>query len=141
MFHWKLEEVEFPLCMSWHFAATKKLFRGLLCHVMITYPFSFQAYPSSMLESTFSPPYTSWFPACLPFWVAHIFLIFSLSFSLWIKPFSFLSMTTLLCYPCHKNYLTFISFIYSPTIHYVQLMLTDVGFLKANLQQAFPHRP
>ena len=34
---------------------------------------------------------------------SHIFLFFSLSFSLWIKPFSFLSMTTLICYPCHKK--------------------------------------
>ena len=81
----------------------------------------------------FSLPYTSWFPACLPFCVAHIFLIFSLSFSLWIKPFSFLSMTTLLCYPCHKNCLTLISFIYSHTIHYVQLVLIDVRFLKVHL--------
>ena len=133
MFHWNIEEVRYPLCVSWHFAAIKKPFRDQLRHVMITYHFSFQAYPSSMLESTFSLHYTSWFPACLPFWVAHIFLIFSLSFSLWIKPFIFLSMTTLLHYICHKNCLTIISFIYSPTIHYVQLVLTDVRFLKAHL--------
>ena len=115
------------------FAATKNPFRDQLRHVMITYPFSFQSYPSSMSESTFSLPYTSWLPACLLFWVAHIFLIFSSSFSLWIKPFNFLSMTTFLCYPYHENCLTMRSFIYSPTTHYVQLVLTDVGFLKAHL--------
>ena len=81
MFHWKLEEVEFPLCMSWHFAATKKPFRNQLCHVMIARPFSFQASSSSMLDSTFSLPYTSWLPTCLPFWVAHISLIFNLYFA------------------------------------------------------------
>ena len=101
------------------------------CHDYL--PFSFQDYSSSMLESTFSLPYTSWLLACLPFWVAHIFLIFSLSFAFWIKPFSFLSMNTFLCYPCHKNCLTLISFIYSATTHYVQIVLTDVGFLKAHL--------
>ena len=42
-------------------------------------------------------------------------------------------MTTLLCFPCHKNCLTLISYIYSPTTHYVQLVLIDVGFLKAHL--------
>ena len=138
MFHLNLGEVELPLCMSWHSAATKKPFRNQLCHVMITYHFSFQSYSSSMLESTFSVAYASWFPTWLPFWVAHIFLIFRLSFSFWIKPFTFLSMTTLLCFPCHKNWLTLIYFIYSPTTHYVQLMLTDVGFLKAHLSTSFP---
>ena len=133
MFHWKLEEVEFPLCMSWHFATIKKHFRNQLLHAMITYPFPFQAYPSSMSESTVFLPYISWLSTCLPLWVAHIFLIFSLSFSFWIKPFRFLSMTTLLCYPCHKNCFTLISFIYSLNAHYVQLVLTDVGFLKAHL--------
>ena len=39
------------------FATTKKPFRNQLFHFMITYPFYFQAYSSSMLESTFSALY------------------------------------------------------------------------------------
>ena len=78
LFHWKVKEVEFPLCMSWHFFATQIIFRKQLCHFMTTYHFSFQAYPSSMSESTFSLSYTSWFPTCIPFWVAHIFPHFQL---------------------------------------------------------------
>ena len=132
MFHWKLEEVEFPLCVSWHFLPQRSL-----SEAKYTMSWLLTLFPSKLIhhpcQSLLFMPYTSWFPACLPFWVAYIFLIFSLYFSFWIKPFSFLSMTTLLCYPCHKNCLTVRSFIYSPTTHYVQLVLTDVGFLKAHL--------
>ena len=57
MFHWKLEGIEFSLVYVMRFAATKKPFRNQLHLVMITYPFSFQEYSSSMLESTFSALY------------------------------------------------------------------------------------
>ena len=89
-------------------------------------------FSSYMLESTFSALYI--ITSCMSTFLSHtFFLIFSWSLAFWIKPLSFLSMTTLFCFPCHKNCLTVISFIYSPTTHSVQLVLTNVGFLKAHL--------
>ena len=92
MFHWKLEEVEFPLCMSWHFATTKKPFRNQLCHFMITYPFSFQAYPSSMSKSTFHCLIHHNFP--------HVYLSKSHTFFL-IFQFIFLFMNKTIQLPFH----------------------------------------
>ena len=140
--HRKFSEKNVPLkpqrswvfpCVCHDICCHKEAFQKPIvpCHDYLF--FSFQSDSSSMPESTFSLPYTSWLPTCLPFWVAHIFLIFSLSFFFWIKPFSFLSMTTLFFYPFHKNCLYLISFIYSPTTHYVQLVLPDVGFLEAHI--------
>ena len=133
MFHWNLEGVEFPLCMSWHLLPQRILSEINYAMSWLLTPFSFQAYPLSMPESTFHCLIDHDFLHVYLSESHTFFLIFSLSFSLWIKPFSFLSMTTLLCYPYHKNCFTVRSFIYSPTTHYIQIVLTDVGFLKAHL--------
>ena len=69
------------------------------------------------------------------------FLIFILSFSFWIKPFSFLSMTTLLCYPCHKIvWPWYFSSIVLPLIMYNSCWLMWDS-LSPTFQQALPHRP
>ena len=133
MFHWKLEEVEFPLCVSWHLLPQRSIseISYSMSWLLTIFPSKLIHYPCQsllfhyLIHHDFLHVYLS---------ESHIFfLIFSLSFSFWIKPFSFLSMTTLLYFPCHKNYLTMRPFIYSPTTHYVQLVLADVGFLKAHL--------
>ena len=133
MFHWKLKGVVFPLCMSWYFLPQRSLSKA---HYAMSWLFTL--FPSKLVHHPCQSLHFYCliyhdFPPVYLFWVAHTFLIFSLSFTFSIKPFSFLSMTTLLCYPYHKNCLTTRSLIYSPTTHYVQLMLTDVGFLKAHL--------
>ena len=133
MFHWNLEGVKFPLCMSWHLLPQR-----ILSETHYTMSWLFTLFPSKLVRHPCQSLHFYCliyhdFPLVYLLWVANTFLILVLSFTFWIKPFSFLSMTTLLCYPCCKNCLTMRSFIYSPTTHYVQLVLTDVGFLKDHL--------
>ena len=129
-----MKKLSFHYVCHWNFVATKNPFKKQLRHVMITYPFFLpslfiihvRVYIFTALYIITS--HMSTFLSCTQF--PHFQFIFV---SLWIKWFNFLSMTTLLCYPCHKNYLIVKSFIYSRTTHYEKLVLTDVGFLKAHL--------
>ena len=128
MFQLKLEGFEFP-CVCHDISCHKESFQKPItpCHDYL--PFFL---PSLLVIHVRVYLIHHDFPHIYLSELHTFFRIFSSYFSLWIKPFSFLSMTTLLCYPYHRNCLTMRSFIYSPAAHYVQLVLTDVGFLKAH---------